>query len=231
MKLPVKNLNGEQVGEADLPMSVFGAPVSKALMHQALVRQNANARLGTHKVKTRAEVSRTTKKLFRQKGTGRARQGSMKAPHWKGGGVAFGPAPRSYEQAMPRKMRRAAVRSALSQKLLDESIVLVDKLEMESPRTRDLAAAMSSLGVTRGLLVLPGRQEAVEKSARNLANVKTLLAGYLNVRDIFKYDQLVIPLDALKTIEQWLGQPGREIAVEDSAATDGTQGAAGQKHE
>ncbi len=226
MKLPVKNLKGEQVGEADLPMSVFGAPVSKALMHQALVRQNANARLGTHKVKTRAEVSRTTKKLFRQKGTGRARQGSMKAPHWKGGGVAFGPMPRSYDQAMPRKMRRAAVRSALSQKLLDEGIVLVDKLEMEAPRTRDLAAAMSSLGVTRGLLVLPGRDETVEKSARNLANVKALLAGYLNVRDIFKYDQLVIPLDALKSIEQWLGQAGGEIAGGDAA-----EDAAGQENE
>lgn len=216
MKLPVKNLKGEQVGEADLPMSVFGAPVSKALMHQALVRQNANAHLGTHKVKTRAEVSRTTKKLFRQKGTGRARQGSMKAPHWKGGGVAFGPVPRSYDQAMPRKMRRAAVRSALSQKLLDEGIVLVDKLEMEAPKTRELAAAMSSLGVTRGLLVLPEHNTAVEKSARNLVNVKALLAGYLNVRDIFKYDQLVISLDALKTIEQWLGQPGGEVAVVDA---------------
>jgi len=226
MKLPVKNLKGEQVGEADLPMSVFGAPISKALMHQALVRQNANARLGTHKVKTRAEVSRTTKKLFRQKGTGRARQGSMKAPHWKGGGVAFGPTPRSYEQSMPRKMRRAAVRSALSQKLLDQSIVLVDRLEMEAPRTRDLASAMAALGVSRGLLVLPGRDEAVEKSARNLASVKTLLAGYLNVRDIFKYDHLVIPLDALKTIEQWLGQPGGEIAVGDVA-----QDAAGQENE
>jgi large subunit ribosomal protein L4 len=226
MKLPVKNLKGEQVGEADLPMSVFGAPVSKALMHQALVRQNANAHLGTHKVKTRAEVSRTTKKLFRQKGTGRARQGSMKAPHWKGGGVAFGPMPRSYDQAMPRKMRRAAVRSALSQKLLDEGIVLVDKLEMDAPRTRDLAAAMSSLGVTRGLLVLPARDETVEKSARNLANVKALLAGYLNVRDIFKYDQLVIPLDALKTIEQWLGQSGGEIAGGDAA-----EDAAGQENE
>lgn len=216
MKLPVKNLKGEQVGEADLPMSVFGAPVSKALMHQALVRQNANAHLGTHKVKTRAEVSRTTKKLFRQKGTGRARQGSMKAPHWKGGGVAFGPVPRSYDQAMPRKMRRAAVRSALSQKLLDEGIVLVDKLEMEAPKTRELAAAMSSLGVTRGLLVLPEHNTAVEKSARNLVNVKALLAGYLNVRDIFKYDKLVISLDALKTIEQWLGQPGGEVAVVDA---------------
>lgn len=212
MKLPVKNLKGEQVGEVELPVSVFGAPINMSLMHQALVRQNANARLGTHKVKTRAEVNRTTKKLFRQKGTGRARQGSMKAPHWRGGGVAFGPMPRSYEQAMPRKMRRAAVRSALSQKLLDEGIVLVDTFEMEVPRTRDLAAALSALGVTRGLLVLPGRNETVEKSARNLATVKTLFANYLNVRDIFKYDQLVISLDALKTIEQWLGQPAPQAA-------------------
>ena len=224
MKLPVKNLKGEQVGEADLPMSVFGAPVSQALMHQALVRQNANAHLGTHKVKTRAEVDRTTKKLFRQKGTGRARQGSMKAPHWKGGGVAFGPMPRSYDQSMPKKMRRAAVRSALSQKLLDESIVLVDKFEMESPKTRDLAIALSALGVTTGLLVLPGRDETVEKSARNLANVKALLAGYLNVRDIFKYDQIVISVDALKTIEGWLGQPVAEPVTEPV-----DEGAAGQE--
>ncbi|MGQ9815919.1 MAG: 50S ribosomal protein L4 [Candidatus Roseilinea sp.] len=224
MKLPVKNLKGEQVGEVDLPMSVFGAPVNGALMHQALVRQNANARLGTHKVKTRAEVSRTTKKLFRQKGTGRARQGSMKAPHWRGGGVAFGPVPRSYYQAMPRKMRRAAVRSALSQKLLDEGIVLVDKLEMEAPKTRELAAAMSSLGVTRGLLVLPEHNTALEKSVRNLPNFKSLLAGYLNVRDIFKYDQLVISLDALKTIEQWLGRSGAGATVEGA-----TEDASGQE--
>jgi large subunit ribosomal protein L4 len=174
-------------------------------MHQALLRQNANTRLGTHKVKTRAEVNRTTKKMFRQKGTGNARQGSRKAPHWVGGGIAFGPVPRSYYQDMPKRMRRAAIRSALSQKAADQQIVVVDKFELSAPKTKEFAAAMQALGVTKGLVVLPGRLEAVEKSARNLPDVKTLHAGYLNIRDIFKYDQLVMPLDALEFIKAWLG--------------------------
>lgn len=206
MKVPVKNVKGEQVGEVDLPDAVFAARISQPLMHQALLRQNANAHLGTHKVKTRAEVNRTTKKVYRQKGTGNARQGSRKAPHWVGGGVAFGPVVRSYRQDMPKKMRRAAICSALSQKASDQQIVVVDKLEMEAPKTKEFAAAMKALGVTKGLVVLPGRREAVEKSASNLANIKTLHAGYLNVRDIFKYDQLVMPLDSLDVIESWLGK-------------------------
>lgn len=205
MKLPVKNLKGEQVGEVDLPAHIFGVEVSQPLMHQALLRQNANAHLGTHKVQTRAEVNRTTKKLFRQKGTGRARQGSMKAPHWKGGGVAFGPQPHSYNQDMPKKMRRAAVRSALSQKLSDQEIIVVDKFEMEAPKTKELLSALQALGVSKGLLVLPGRNSQVELSARNIDNVKTLFASYLNIRDIFMYDQLVVSLDALTKIEEWLG--------------------------
>ena len=205
MILPVRNFKGEQVGEVELPSSVFEAPISIPLMHQALLRQNANAHLGTHKVKTRAEVDRTTKKLFRQKGTGRARQGSMKAPQWKGGGVAFGPMPRSYHQDMPKKMRRAAIRSALSQKVIDQEIIVIDKFEMAEPRTKDLIAAMKALGVTKGLLVLPGRTPALELSARNVDNVKSLFATYLNIRDIFKYDQLVVSVDALSQIEHWLG--------------------------
>ncbi|MCS6847999.1 MAG: 50S ribosomal protein L4 [Anaerolineae bacterium] len=205
MKVPVKNIKGELVSEVELPDSIFAARISQPLMHQALLRQNANAHLGTHKVKTRGEVNRTTKKVYRQKGTGNARQGSRKAPHWVGGGVAFGPVVRSYEQDMPKKMRRAAIRSALSQKAADQQIVIVDKLEMSAPKTKEFAAAMQALGVTKGLVVLPGRMEAVEKSARNLPNVKTLHAGYLNIRDIFKYDQLVMPLDALEVIKAWLG--------------------------
>ncbi len=205
MKVPLKNLRGELVGEVELPDSIFAARISQPLMHQALLRQNANAHLGTHKVKTRAEVNRTTKKIYRQKGTGNARQGSRKAPHWVGGGVAFGPVPRSYHQDMPKKMRRAAIRSALSQKAADQQIVVVDKLELDVPKTQAFAAAMQALGVTKGLIVLPGRLEVVEKSARNLPYVKTLHAGYLNIRDIFKYDQLVMPLDALDVIKAWLG--------------------------
>lgn len=205
MKVPVKNLKGEQVSEIELPETIFAATVSQPLMHQALIRQNANAHLGTHKVKTRAEVIGTTKKMKRQKGTGGARQGNMKAPHWTGGGVAFGPVVRSYHQDMPRKMRRAAIRSALSQKAADQQIVVVESLEMGAPKAKDFAAAMKALGVTKGLVVLPGRNDNVEKSASNVAGVKTLHAGYLNIRDIFKYDQLVMPLDSLDAIKAWLG--------------------------
>ncbi len=205
MKVPVKNLKGEQVSEVELPDDIFAAKISVPLMHQALLRQNANAHLGTHKVKTRAEVNRTTKKVYRQKGTGNARQGSRKAPHWVGGGVAFGPQPRSYNQDMPKKMRRAAIRSALSQKAADQQIVVVESLDMAAPKTKDLAAAMKALGVTKGLVVLPARNVNVEKSASNVENVKALNANYLNIRDIFKYDQLVVPVASLDVIKAWLG--------------------------
>lgn len=205
MKLPVKNLKGEQVSEVELPDDIFAATISVPLMHQALLRQNANAHLGTHKVKTRAEVNRTTKKVYRQKGTGNARQGSRKAPHWVGGGVAFGPQPHSYNQDMPKKMRRAAIRSALSQKAADQQIVIVESFDMAAPKTKDFAAAMKALGVTKGLVVLPERNINVEKSANNVDNVKTLNANYLNIRDIFKYDQLVVPVASLDVIKAWLG--------------------------
>lgn len=205
MKVPVKNLRGEQVSEIDLPENIFAVEVSQPLMHQALLRQNANAHLGTHKVKTRAEVIGTTKKMKNQKGTGGARQGSMKAPHWVGGGVAFGPQPRSYNQDMPKKMRRAAVRSALSQKAADQQIIVVESLAMSAPKTKDFTAVMKALGVTKGLVVLPGRDVNVEKSASNVDGVKTLHAKYLNIRDIFKYDLLVVPVASIDVIKEWLG--------------------------
>jgi len=205
MKLPVKNLKGEEVGEVELPSRIWEVEVSQPLMHQALLRQNANAHLGTHSVQTRADVNRTTKKAFAQKGTGRARAGSMKAPQWRGGGVAFGPHPHSYYQSMPKRMRRAAVRCALSQKLSDQEIIVVDNYAMEAPKTKDLMIVLQTLGVNKALLVLPGRNPAIELSARNIENVKTLFASYLNIRDIFMYDKLVVSLDALTKIEEWLG--------------------------
>lgn len=205
MKVEVKNLQGEQVSEIELPAAIFGAQVNVPLMHQALLRQNANAHLGTHKVKTRSEVNRTTKKVYRQKGTGNARQGNRRAPHWVGGGVAFGPVVRSYEQDMPKKMRRAAIRSALSQKASENQIVVVENWDMGEAKTRRLADAMKALGVNKGLIVLPEHVDGLERSARNLPNLKYLLAGYLNIRDMFKYDQIVLSLDSLKKIEAWLG--------------------------
>lgn len=206
MVIPVRNKAGEQVDEIELHPYIFEAPINVPLMHQALVRQLANARAGTHKALSRGEVNRTKAKWYRQKGTGRARHGSRNAPLFVGGGVAHGPQPRSYRKHMPRKMRRAALRSALSVKAAEEQIVVLDILEMEQPRTRDIVDMLRNLDAGESVLILlPGRNEIVKKSARNLPEVKTLDAGYLNVRDLLQYDKLVIPLDALEVIESILG--------------------------
>ncbi|MBL7199194.1 MAG: 50S ribosomal protein L4 [Anaerolineae bacterium] len=206
MLVPVRNMAGEVVGETELRDDIFGAPVSKALMHQALVRQLANARLGTHKAKTRGEVRGSTRKIWRQKGTGRARHGSMKVNLWPGGGVAHGPLPRSYEKKMPRKMRRAAYRSALSVKAQEEQIVVLDALEMGTPRTREIVGLIERLNLEGSVLImLPEKNEGVERSARNLPDVKTVRASYLNIRDLLGYDYLLIPQGSVKVIEDILG--------------------------
>ena len=206
MKAPLKNMEGQEVGVVDLPDAIFAAEINQAVMHQALVRQMANKRLGTHKTKTRGEVRGGGRKPWRQKGTGRARQGTIRAPHWRGGGVVFGPRPRSYRKRMPRKMRRLALRSALSVKAQDSQIIVLDRLTMEAPRTRDMAAMLDALDIERSaLLLLPDRDENVELSARNLPNVKTLRANYLNIRDLLGYETLIMPQDALPIIESFLG--------------------------
>lgn len=206
MRVPVWNMSGQQVGEVELRPDIFEAPINVPLMHQALVRQLANARLGTHKTKTRGEVNRTTRKWYRQKGTGRARHGSRNAPLFVGGGIAHGPRPRSYEQRMPKKMRRAALRSALSVKASNQQIVVVDRLELPQPRTREMRSVLQRLNVGESaLILLAQRNEAVEKSARNLPGVKTLRAGYLNIRDLLQYEKVLMPLDAMQVIESILG--------------------------
>jgi len=207
MRLPVHDMTGQKVGEVDLPEEIFGIEPNVPVMHQALVRQLANARLGTHDTKTRGEVSGGGRKPWRQKGTGRARQGSTRAPHWRKGGTVFGPTPRSYEQRMPRKMRRLALRSALSVKAAEAGIVLVDRLEMEAPRTKDMEAVLANLSLDDSVLVLlPERNWAVERSARNLPHVKTLRAHYLNVRDLLEYRYVLMPLGALDVLRGFLGQ-------------------------
>ncbi len=208
MKLALLNMSGEQVGEVELSPTIFEVKPNTALMHQALVRQLANARQGTHKTKTRGEVNGSTKKMWKQKGTGRARQGSRKAPHWRKGGTVFGPQPRSYEQIMPRQMRRAALRSALSVKANAQQIIVLDKLEMDAPRTRDFSGMLSALSVPEGrstLVLLPEKNENVERSVRNLPDVKYLRAQYLNIRDLFGYDTVLMPKGALDVIEGILG--------------------------
>ena len=209
MLVPVYNTNGDKVAERDLPESIFGLQPNRALMHQALTRQLANARLGTHSTKTRGEVSGGGRKPWRQKGTGRARQGSTRAPQWRGGGIVFGPRPRSYYQDMPRKMRQAAVRSALSAKAQDGMLLLVDSLQVSAPRTREMRDILMKLQTGENAIIAISERDAnVELASRNLPKVKVLLASYLNVRDLLQYDRLVMPIDALEAVEAWLGGEG-----------------------
>lgn len=206
MQVPVYNLQGEQVNEAELRDDIFAVPINQALMHQALVRQLANARLGTHKAKTRSEVRGGGRKPWRQKGTGRARQGSIRAPQWRGGGTVFGPTPRSYKQKMPRKMRRQALRSALSVKAAESQVVLLDALEMAEPKTKEILGILQNLGVdSSALILLPQRNEVILHSVRNLPHVRTLVAQYLNVRDLLRHNYVLMPLASLEVIEGILG--------------------------
>jgi len=206
MLVPMYNTEGKKVGEVELRSDIFEAPVNVPLMHQALKRQLANARLGTHKTKSRGEVNRTKAKWYRQKGTGRARHGSRNANLFVGGGIAHGPKPHKYTKKMPRKMRRAALRSALSGKMAEGQIVVVDALEMESPKTKGMVRTLKNLGLEqRVLILLPERDEVAESAARNLPQVQTLRASYLNVRDLFKHDHLLMPASALPVIESILG--------------------------
>jgi len=202
----VRNTAGENVGEVVLPDDVFGIEPNVSVMHQALVRQLANRRLGTHKAKTRSEVTRTKSKWYRQKGTGRARHGSRNAPIFVGGGVAHGPRPRKYTQKMPRKMRRLALRSALSTKAAEERIIVLDAIDFDGPKTRSMVDTLENLSVDgSAVILLPERNENVERSAGNLPDVKTLRAHYLNVRDLLKYDYVIIPTGALSVVAEILG--------------------------
>jgi large subunit ribosomal protein L4 len=216
MKYEIVDLSGKKSGEIDLDESVWGIEPNIAVMHQALVMQLANARVGTADTKTRAEVRGGGRKPWRQKGTGRARQGSIRAPHWAGGGVVFGPHPRDYTQRMPKRMRRLAVRSALSAKLRDGRVTFVSNLTEIEPKTKAGIAAIKQLPEARSILILsPEKSENIERATGNLQDVKTILASYANVRDLLKYDRLVIIADAVPVIEGILALPddNREPSV------------------
>ena len=205
MEVPVYNMSGEEVSNVELPADIFEAKINRDLMHQSLVRQLANKRLGTHKAKGRSEVNRSTKKIYRQKGTGNARHGSRRAPIFVGGGVAHGPLPRSYEKKMPRKMRRTALRSALSVKAGNGDIVVLDEISMDVPKTKEMVAVMNRLVAGEStLLLLAERDKNVELSARNLPDLKALRATYLNIRDLLGYNKIVMPLAALDVINSFL---------------------------
>jgi large subunit ribosomal protein L4 len=209
MKVDVLNTEGKKIREVELPASIFEAPINVDLMHQAYVRQLANSRLGTHETKVRSEVSGGGAKPYKQKGTGRARQGSRRAAQWVGGGRIHTPHPRSYELRMPKKMRQAALRSALSSKAADASVVIVDEINISEARTRLMADALKNwVGGSTSLVVLPekdGAYETIMRSAGNLANTKVLLASYLNIRDLFNYDKVILPVKTLDSLVASLG--------------------------
>lgn len=208
MQVDVLNIEGKKVKTVELSPAIFEAPINVDLMHQAFVRQMANARLGTHDTKTRNEVAGGGRKPWRQKGTGRARQGSIRAAQWKGGGRIHTPHPRSYEKGMPRKMRRAALRSALSVKASENSIVIVDELALPDVKTRVMAGVLNNLvGQDTALVVIPEKAsfEEVIRTSNNLPGTKVLLANYINIRDLLKYQKVVFPLASLTVVESFLG--------------------------
>jgi large subunit ribosomal protein L4 len=209
MKVNVLGMDGQKLREMELPAAIFEAPINIDLMHQAYVRQMANARLGTHETKVRGEVAGGGAKPFKQKGTGRARQGSRRAAQWVGGGRIHTPHPRSYGQRMPKKMRQAALRSALSAKAADAGIVIVDELKLDDHKTRLMVSALTTfVGTASVLVVMPEKDQAYEmimRSADNLEDAKVLLAGYLNIRDLFTYDKLVLPVKTLDALVANLG--------------------------
>ena len=209
MKVDVLNIEGKKLREVELPSAIFEAPINIDLMHQAYVRQMANARLGTHDTKVRGEVAGGGAKPYKQKGTGRARQGSRRAAQWVGGGRIHTPHPRSYEQRMPKKMRQAALRSALSAKAAEAGVVVVDEINFSEAKTRVAVSALKNLvGQSTALVVFAEKDQTydtVMRSANNLANTKILLASYLNIRDLFGYDKVVLPEKVLDALVASLG--------------------------
>lgn len=200
---PVYDRTGKSVGTVELSDELFAAPVNAAVLHQVVTAQLAGRRTGTHDTKTRGEVRGGGRKPYRQKGTGRARQGTIRAPHYRGGGTVFGPHPRSYEQRLPRKMKRLALRGALTAKFADAQLKVIDTFALDAIRTRELVGVLRALEATgRVLVVAPGRDQALELSARNLPTVEIILADSLNVVDLLKADLVLIEQPALARMQE-----------------------------
>ena len=207
MQVPVYSMAGEVVKHIDISDDVFALPVNEAVVHQAVVRQLANARQGTASTKTRGEVAGSKQKMFRQKHTGRARAGSIRSPLRRGGGVTFGPKPRSYRQAMPKKMRRLALRCVLSAKAGGKELMVLDELRLEEPKTKEMVKILAALGIEESALIATGEpMENVVKSARNLPRVKTIPANLLNVVDITSHKMLLLTEAAVRQVEQLWGK-------------------------
>ncbi|MCG7410634.1 50S ribosomal protein L4 [Paenibacillus sp. ACRRX] len=202
-KVALYNISGTQVGEIELADSVFGIEPNKHVLHDAVVMQLASLRQGTHKVKGRSEVRGGGRKPWKQKGTGRARQGSIRSPQWKGGGVVFGPTPRSYAYKLPKKVRRLAIKSALSSKVLENKIIVLDELNLNAPKTKEFQAILNNLKVERkALVVVPEYNDNVALSARNIPSVKLVAADGVNVYDVLRHQNLIITKDAVSKVEE-----------------------------
>ena len=207
MQVPVYNLAGEVVDHIEVADYVFDVPFNEAVVHQVMVGQQANARQGTASTKTRSQVSGSTRKLFRQKGTGNARAGSITSPLRQGGGIVFGPKPRSYQQATPKKMRRLALRCVLSAKVRDNELIIVEHLQLEQPRTKEMVAILAALRVDSSALIATSEpEENMIKSARNLPGIKTMPASLLNVVDILSHRRLLMTVAAVRQAEELWGE-------------------------
>ncbi len=222
MEIPVYKLTGEEAGKIEISDQVFGVPFNEALVHQVMVAQLANARQGTASTKTRGEVAGSTRKLFAQKHTGHARAGSIKSPLRRGGGIIFGPKPRSYRQATPRKVRRLALRCVLSDKVRENMFTAVESLKFDEPKTKEMVRILAALGIDSSALVVTSEAEDnVIKSARNLPGIKTMPASLLNVVDILSYKRLLMTVDAVRRAEELWGQKsdgGSDAALRGVAA-------------
>jgi len=207
VQVPVYSLNGEVVDQIELSQAIFALPFNEAVVHQAMTRQLDNRRQGTTSTKTRGEVIGSTRKLYAQKHTGRARRGDVKSPLLRGGGVVFGPKPRTYRQSMPKKMRKLALKCLLSAKVREGNIKLVQELDFKGPRTKDMINVLSSLGVDSSTLILTAQPTSnVVRSAANLPEVKVLPSALINVLDLLSYEMLVATVPAIRNIEQIWGK-------------------------
>ena len=202
LKVDVLNMEGKKVGDVELNENVFGVEVNDVVVHSVLVNFLANQRQGTQSTKTRAEVRGGGRKPWKQKGTGRARQGSIRAPQWTKGGIALGPKPRSYRYKVPKKMRQLAIKSVLTSKVKDGNLIVVDKLELNDIKTKEMVKVLNNLKANKALVMLNEKNLNVQASARNIENVKTTLVETINVYDLLKYNTLVLTQDAVKKIEE-----------------------------
>lgn len=204
-KVALYNVSGEQIGDIELSDAVFGIEPNRYVLFDAVQMQRASQRLGTHKVKGRSEVRGGGRKPWRQKGTGRARHGSIRAPQWVGGGTVFGPTPRSYKYKLPKKVRRLAIKSALSSKVIDNEIIVLDQLSLEKPKTKDFIAILNNLKVdSKALVVSAGFEDNILLSSRNIPGVKYVTAEGINVLDVLAHDKLIITKDAVQKVEEVL---------------------------